>query len=94
MGPGGLVDAADGIANDISNGNWLGAAIKATTAAKTIKKMDLSKALTQEVVGVAVSGLNNAASSVVNGRVFPALTGTKTANGSTPSNQSPTATVP
>jgi hypothetical protein len=94
MGPGGLVDAADGIANDISNGNWLGAAIKATTAAKTVKKMDLSKALTQEVVGVAVSGLNNAASSVVNGRVFPALTGTKTANGSTPSNQSPTATVP
>jgi hypothetical protein len=79
MGQGGLIDAADGIAQDISDGNWLGAAIKAKTTAKTFKNVNLSKLATQEAVGVAMSGMNQAISSVTSGRVFPILTG-KTAN--------------
>jgi hypothetical protein len=91
MGPGGLVDAADGIAQDISDGNWIGAAIKAKTAANTLKNKKVSELFLQEARQVALQASSNGLGSLIHKSQFPS--GTKTANSrQSGNNQAPTVT--
>lgn len=61
MGPGGLVDAGDGIINDLSKTppDILGAIQKAGTAAKTFKGADLKALVKNEVLGGVTAAVSN-----------------------------------
>jgi hypothetical protein len=59
MGPGGLVDAGEGILDDLASGNWLGAAQKAGTAYKTFKGKDLAAIGKQEAMNAARNTAQN-----------------------------------
>ena len=64
LGPGGLLDAAGGIRDDIANGNFLGALQKAGKAATTFKSSSgIVGALKNDVRGVIVPAITGAAKS-------------------------------
>ena len=92
MGPNGLVDAADGILKDISEGNILGALQKGARVGKTFKNSDvLTTALKKEVVaGVTAAGVS-AGRSIGQFRFPTSGSGTAGTNNTT-STQAPTIT--
>jgi hypothetical protein len=59
MGPGGLVDAGEGILDDLASGNWLGAIQKAGTTVKTFKGKDLVAMGKQEAINAARNTAQN-----------------------------------
>lgn len=59
LGPGGLIDAAGGTLEDLSNGNFLGALKKAGTAYNTFKNKDLKTAVKQELTSMAIDAIRN-----------------------------------
>ena len=86
LGQGGLIDTATGLQQDLSDGNYIGAAIKGITAAKNLNKKGLVAAAKTELTqGLAQTITNNAS----NFR-FPAF---KPSNNPTTSTPPPTTDI-
>lgn len=82
LGQGGLIDTAFGIQQDLSNGNYIGAAIKGITASKNLNKKGLVAAAKTELTQGLTQTINNSSSNFR----FPAF---KPSNNPTQNTQPP-----
>ena len=71
LGQGGLVDAAGGFINDLSNGNILGAIRTAGTSYNTFKNKNLRQVATQDLNALLASSVQQQSQSAVRGPSFP-----------------------
>jgi hypothetical protein len=71
LGQGGLVDAAGGFINDLSNDNILGAIRTAGTSYNTFKNKNLRQVATQDLNALLASSVQQQSQSAVRGPSFP-----------------------
>lgn len=70
LGQGGLVEAADGFIQDLTNKNFLGAIQKAGTARNTFKNTNLTQVVRSEINTVLTNSTQQALPSAVRGRTY------------------------
>jgi hypothetical protein len=60
LGPGGLIDSASSITQDLADGNFLRAGFTALRAGKNLKELDIKKSIKTEAVGLVTGAIRNA----------------------------------